>query len=184
MRQNSSYHAIAKSPPQCWMLGMPEKDILGFGHAVFNAPWSGLYQSFTLKCHRQLRVKDLHKVPTWRLERDSKPATLRTKATNLPMSRHKLSCFSIHDSPQAPLLEGIFFISLWPCEHLGLGAIRKFTSSTYLRVSHFDIIYVLDLVILVVCFRNITVFRDKNLENYFVDASEWIGPQVRISFNL
>lgn len=26
--------------------------------------------------------------------------------------------------------------------------------------------------------RNITVFRDKNLENYFVDASEWIGPQL------
>jgi len=24
----------AKSPPQCWLLGMLEKDILGSGHAV------------------------------------------------------------------------------------------------------------------------------------------------------
>src|SRR6218665_1132063 len=30
-----------------------------------------LYQSFTPKRHMPLRVKDLPKVPTWRLERDS-----------------------------------------------------------------------------------------------------------------
>src|SRR6218665_2798215 len=30
-----------------------------------------LFRSFTPKHHRQLRVKDLPKVPTWQLERDS-----------------------------------------------------------------------------------------------------------------
>ena len=38
------------------------------------------------KRHRQL--KDLPKVPTWRLERDSNPWPFRWKATNLPMSQH------------------------------------------------------------------------------------------------
>src|SRR6218665_1526465 len=32
-----------------------------------------LCRSFTLKHHRQLRVKDLPKVPTWQLERESNP---------------------------------------------------------------------------------------------------------------
>ena len=32
-----------------------------------------LHQSFMPMCHRQLRVKDLPKVPTWQLERDSNP---------------------------------------------------------------------------------------------------------------
>jgi len=36
-------------------------------------------RSFTPMRHRQLWVKDLPKVPTWRLERDSKPATFQTK---------------------------------------------------------------------------------------------------------
>src|SRR6218665_120696 len=47
-----------------------------------------LCRSFTPKRHRQLRVKDLPTVPTWRLERDSIPATLRTKgakSTNGPL---------------------------------------------------------------------------------------------------
>jgi len=46
-----------------------------------------LCQSFTLKRHRQLRVKDLPKVPTWQPERDSKPWPFRTKgveSTNEP----------------------------------------------------------------------------------------------------
>src|SRR6218665_1549996 len=43
-------------------------------------------RSFTSKRHRQLRVKDLPKVPTWRLERDSNPRPFGRKATNLPMS--------------------------------------------------------------------------------------------------
>src|SRR6218665_557659 len=33
-------------------------------------------------------VKDLPKVPTWRLERDSSPQPFGRKATNLPMSHH------------------------------------------------------------------------------------------------
>ena len=44
--------------------------------------------SFTLKRHRQLRVKDLPKFPTWWLERDSNPQPFGRKASNLPMSHH------------------------------------------------------------------------------------------------
>src|SRR6218665_2390921 len=47
-----------------------------------------LCQSFTPKRHMQLRVKDLPKVPTWRLERDSNTRPFGRKATNLPLSRH------------------------------------------------------------------------------------------------
>src|SRR6218665_2420070 len=36
-------------------------------------------------CHRQLRVKDLPKVPTWRLERNSNPRPSGRKALTLPM---------------------------------------------------------------------------------------------------
>src|SRR6218665_445284 len=43
-----------------------------------------LCRSFTPKRHRQMRVKDLSKVPTWRLERDLNPRLLGRKATNLP----------------------------------------------------------------------------------------------------
>src|SRR6218665_1444388 len=39
------------------------------------------------KRHRQLRVKDLPKVPTWRLERYSNPRPSSRKASTLPM-RH------------------------------------------------------------------------------------------------
>src|SRR6218665_3751264 len=41
-----------------------------------------LYRSFTPQRHKQLRVKDLPKVPTWRLERDSNPGPFGRKATN------------------------------------------------------------------------------------------------------
>ena len=47
-----------------------------------------LCRSVTPKRHRQLRVKDLPKVPTWLLERDSNPRPSGRKATNLPMSHH------------------------------------------------------------------------------------------------
>src|SRR6218665_2205575 len=43
--------------------------------------------SFTPKCHRQLRVKDLSKVSTWHPERDSNPRPFRQKvneSTNEP----------------------------------------------------------------------------------------------------
>src|SRR6218665_1834995 len=43
-----------------------------------------LCPSFTPKRHRQLRVKDLTKVLTWRLERDSNPRPFGRKAPNLP----------------------------------------------------------------------------------------------------
>src|SRR6218665_521288 len=48
-----------------------------------------LCRSFTLKRHRQLRVKDLPKAPTWRLERDSNPQPSGRKVSNLPMSHHE-----------------------------------------------------------------------------------------------
>src|SRR6218665_595808 len=35
---------------------------------------------------RQLQVKDLPKVPTWRLKRDSNPRPFKQKASNLPRS--------------------------------------------------------------------------------------------------
>src|SRR6218665_215933 len=44
--------------------------------------------SFTPKRHRQLLVKDLPKVPTWRLEWDLNLWPFGRKATNLPMSHH------------------------------------------------------------------------------------------------
>src|SRR6218665_916827 len=47
-----------------------------------------LCRSFTPKCHRQQRVKDLPKVSTWRLEQDSNKRPIGRKAMNLPMSHH------------------------------------------------------------------------------------------------
>src|SRR6218665_2241380 len=43
-----------------------------------------LCESFTPKRHRQLRVKNLPKVSTWQLERDSNPQHFGRKTTNLP----------------------------------------------------------------------------------------------------
>src|SRR6218665_2673308 len=51
-------------------------------------------QSFMPKRHRQLRVKDLRKVPTRRLERDSNSQPFGRKAMNLPMN-HQILQFSI-----------------------------------------------------------------------------------------
>src|SRR6218665_166042 len=51
-----------------------------------------LCQSFTPKRHRQLQVKDLTKVPTWRLERESNPRLNAIDSTNAPvpsMFRHQ-----------------------------------------------------------------------------------------------
>jgi len=50
-----------------------------------------LCRSFTPKCHRQLRMKDLPKVLTWWLELYSNPWPFGRKAPNLPMS---------HQAPQ------------------------------------------------------------------------------------
>jgi len=49
-----------------------------------------LCQSFTPNHHRQLQVKDLLRVPTWWLERDSKPWPFGQKASNLPMGHYAL----------------------------------------------------------------------------------------------
>src|SRR6218665_377668 len=47
-----------------------------------------LCQNFTPKHHRQLRVKDLLKAPTWRLERDSNPRPFGQKSSTQPMRCH------------------------------------------------------------------------------------------------
>src|SRR6218665_1125572 len=47
-----------------------------------------LCRRFTPKRHRQLRVKDLFKVSTWRPERDLNPRPFERKTTNLQMSLH------------------------------------------------------------------------------------------------
>src|SRR6218665_2614384 len=53
-----------------------------------------LCRSFTPKCHRQLRVKDLPKIFTWRLERDSNlQPSERGESTNEPPGPQHLTCF-------------------------------------------------------------------------------------------
>ena len=47
-----------------------------------------LCRSFTPKRHRQLSVKDLPKVPTWRLERESNPWPSGWKLSTQPMRHH------------------------------------------------------------------------------------------------
>src|SRR6218665_1779034 len=51
-------------------------------HTCFNL------DDLNLKRHRQLRVKDLPKVHTWRLEQDSNPQPSGRKASTLPMHHH------------------------------------------------------------------------------------------------
>ena len=53
------------------------------------APYSTriLCRNFTPKHHRHLRVKDLPKIPTWQVERESNPWPFGRKASTLPM-RH------------------------------------------------------------------------------------------------
>src|SRR6218665_3181053 len=50
------------------------------------APDTARIMYFTPKGHRQLRVKDLPKVHTWWLERDSNRRPFGRKGPNLPMS--------------------------------------------------------------------------------------------------
>src|SRR6218665_158575 len=47
-----------------------------------------IVSEFHAKVSRQLRVKDLPKVSTWQLERDSTPRCFGQKASNLPISHH------------------------------------------------------------------------------------------------
>ena len=48
-----------------------------------------LCRSFTLKHHRQLRVKDLPKVPTWRLKWDSDPSDEMRRIYQWATTSHK-----------------------------------------------------------------------------------------------
>src|SRR6218665_3299030 len=52
-----------------------------------------LCRSFTPKRHRQLRVKELPKVRTWRLERDSNPRPSGRQLSTLPMSHLVPQCY-------------------------------------------------------------------------------------------
>ena len=53
-----------------------------------------LCRNFTPKHHRQLWVKDLPKVPTWQLERESNPWPFGRKAPTLPKRHHApQNCF-------------------------------------------------------------------------------------------
>src|SRR6218665_1724356 len=47
---------------------------------------------YTPKRHRQLQVKDLPKIRTWRLERDSNPRPFCRKASTLQMRHHAPHC--------------------------------------------------------------------------------------------
>src|SRR6218665_1192879 len=57
-----------------------------------------LYRSFTRKRHRQLRVKDFPKVPTWRLERDSnpRPSGRQVSTTNASYMPHNAFSLSLN----------------------------------------------------------------------------------------
>src|SRR6218665_3016545 len=54
-----------------------------------------LCRSFTPKRHTQLRTKDLPKVPTRRLERNSNPRHSDQKASTLPMRHHAQLLISV-----------------------------------------------------------------------------------------
>ena len=70
---HSFIQAISIAPPQDYSEALPTQH----GYCVRVS-----------RPHRQLRVKDLHKVPTCRLERDLNQRLFGWKALNLPMSHH------------------------------------------------------------------------------------------------
>ena len=60
---------------------------------------------YTTKRYRQLQVKDLPKIPMWRLERDSNPQPSGRKALSLPMRHNALTtCQDIFLFPPPGLL--------------------------------------------------------------------------------
>src|SRR6218665_1945412 len=75
-----------------------------------------LCRSLTPKRHRQLRVKDLPKVPTWRLERNSNP-TLRTKGVEST------------NEPPLPTSIGLYLVSSSSCTSASLSLLPNLTSS-------------------------------------------------------
>src|SRR6218665_1880881 len=62
----------------------------------FRAPPYGIPGSAT--GYRQLQVKDLPKVPTWRLERNSNPRPSGRKASTLPMRHYAQRIYIKHDA--------------------------------------------------------------------------------------
>src|SRR6218665_1356774 len=78
--------------PSLYRWGAPEAEIFVFKFLL----WPG-FESRTLQSNGRERyhsttapprVKDLHKVITWRLERDSNPRPSGRKASTLPMRHH------------------------------------------------------------------------------------------------
>src|SRR6218665_1045784 len=69
------------------------------------------FSIYTLKRYRQLQVKELPKVPTWRLERDSNPRPSGRKASSLPMR---------HQAPQRCITLLGYHVTLWYCTVIGV----------------------------------------------------------------
>src|SRR6218665_2014711 len=66
--------------------------------------FEGVLETARIQCRRFMpkgncKVKDLSKVPTWQLERDSNLRSFGRKASNLPMSRHPPKNFQIQYAP-------------------------------------------------------------------------------------
>src|SRR6218665_1609206 len=61
---------------------------------------------FTRKRHWKLRVKDLPKVPTWRIERVSNPRSFGRKASTLPKRHHAPRPMSSRQPPDKNVLSG------------------------------------------------------------------------------
>ena len=95
-----------------------------------------LCRSFTPKRHRQLQVKDLPKVPTWRLERDSNPRPSDWKVSTQPMRHHvPRHLVSSSISWRLPLL--LFHVML-PCGILQLIVLNELIQ--YLGL-HYSVVY-------------------------------------------
>ena len=70
-----------------------------------------LCRSFTQKRHRQLWVKDLPKVPTWRLERESNPRPSGWELSTQPMRHH---------FPQLRVSQILAMCTLWTIVVIGI----------------------------------------------------------------
>src|SRR6218665_946454 len=81
---------------------------------------------YTPKRYRQLQVKDFPIVPTWWLERDSKPRSFGRKASTLPMRHHNPQTISYMHTKRR-LIDNLR--KTRPCFDLKLSP----DSSTYLR---------------------------------------------------
>jgi len=78
--------------------GMMKMVSLYFIHSFIRAFLQRLFKSTTNQrrsLHRQLRLKDLPKVPTWLLERESNLRPVGRKAPNLPMSHNAPTMYCV-----------------------------------------------------------------------------------------